>query len=173
MDRAGTRNRSAEGVDFAEIEKVFVKDRINPDFDWTAFDTFSPYNQLPVSMAKATVAFVTTAGAHLPNDPPFDLRAPEGDPSFRAFPSSTRFEDLALTHRGYDIKRAQADMDVVLPLTHLRAAEAAGRIGRIAPTVFSFMGFVADTRPLLEEHAPAVAEQLRTEDVDLVLLAPT
>jgi D-proline reductase (dithiol) PrdB len=161
------------GANFAEIEQTFVRDKINSDFTWRPFDEFSPMNQLTVPLASARVGFVTTSGAHLTEDPPFDIKAPEGDPTFRTFPSTTDFENLNLVHRGYDTRRASRDMNVVLPLDHLRAAEANGRIGQLAPTVYSFMGFVADTTPLLEESAPAVAKLLKREEVDLVLLAPT
>lgn len=161
------------GANFAEIEQAFVRDRINSEFTWHAFDDFSPLNPMTVPMESARVAFITTAGALLAGDTPFDIKVPSGDPSFRAFPSTTSFEDLELIHRGYDTRRAAKDMNVVLPLDHLRTAEASGRIGQLAPTVYSFMGFVADTTPLLEESGPAVAEQLKREEVDLVLLAPT
>lgn len=161
------------GANFAEIEQQWVRDRINPEFTWRAFDDFSPMNTLSVPLDAARVAFVTTSGAHLREDPPFDIKSPQGDPSFRAFPSGSSFDELRLVHRGYDTERASADMNVVLPLEHLRAAESAGTIGELAPTVYSFMGFVADTCPLVEETAPAVAEQLKQDEVDLVLLAPT
>jgi D-proline reductase (dithiol) PrdB len=163
----------AIGANFAEIEQEFVCDRINPDFCWRPFDDFSPFNPLSVPLESARVAFVTTCGAHLESDRPFDLKSAAGDPSFREFPSTVQYEDLALTHRGYDTRRAKEDVNVVLPLDHLRAASADGRIGEIAPNVLSFMGFIADTDPLLNEIAPAVARRLLDDEVDLVLLAPT
>lgn len=161
------------GANFAEIEKTFVRDRINPDFTWHAFDEYSPLNMLDKPLSSAKVAFVTTCGAHLQSDPPFDLKAPEGDPSFREFPVDVSFDQLELTHRGYDTELAKQDFDSVLPLTHLGKAAKDGRIGELAPTVYSFMGFVAETPPLHEGTASVIAERLRAEAVDLVLLAPT
>ncbi|HET8632075.1 MAG TPA: glycine/sarcosine/betaine reductase selenoprotein B family protein [Thermomicrobiales bacterium] len=162
-----------DGVDFATLERDFVRARIYPDFAWRAYDAFSPLNRLAVPLAAARVAFVTTAGAHRPDQPPFDLAVAAGDPSYRAFPSTTPLAELVLSHRGYDTRRASADKNVVLPLDHLRAAAAASRIGSLAPTVYSFMGYIADTAPLLRESAPTVAARLRGEGADLVLLAPT
>jgi D-proline reductase (dithiol) PrdB len=161
------------GVDFGRIERDHVRSRLYPDFDWVAFDAFSPYNRLRVPLAEARVAFVTTAGAHLPDQAPFDRQEKAGDPSYRAFPSGTPLEDLVLTHSGYDTRQATADKNVVLPLDHLRAAEADGRIGRLAPTVYSCMGYVADVVPFMEETAPTIASRLAADAVDLVLLAPT
>jgi D-proline reductase (dithiol) PrdB len=162
-----------EGVNFAEVERDFVRARIYPYFSWRAYDTFSPLNALRVPLKSARVAFVTTSGAHLVDQAPFDITAATGDPSFRAFPSTTPLEDIQLSHRGYDTRRASADKNVVLPLDHLRAEASEGRIGGLTPTVYSFMGYIADTAPLLEETAPQVAARLVSDDADLVLLGPT
>ncbi len=164
---------SPEGVNFADVERDFVRARVYPEFSWRAYDTFSPLNPLRVPLEAARVAFVTTSGAHLADQASFDIRAAGGDPSFRAFPSSTPMEQIHLSHRGYDTRRASADKNVVLPLDHLRAAAREGRIGGLTPTLYSFMGYIADTQPLLEETAPAVAARLVSDNADLVLLAPT
>ena len=161
------------GVNFADIEADFVQKKINPSFAWHPYDTFSPLNPLQVPLADARVVFVTTAGAHLPEQPPFDLETPDGDPSYREFPSSTPLQDLVLTHRGYNTRHASADKNVVLPLDHLRSAVDVGRIGSLASNVYSTMGFVADVKPLMENSATEIAEKLRMDGVDLVLLAPT
>jgi len=162
-----------DGVDFAEIERDHVRSRLYPDFAWRAFDAFSPLNPLQVPLAAARVALVTTSGAHLPDQAPFDIAAAEGDPSYRTFPSVTPLADLVLTHGGYDTRRASADKNVVLPLDHLRAAVTEHRIGSLTPRVYSFMGYVADTDPLVDQSAPAVARQLVEDKADLVLLTPT
>ena len=85
----------------------------------------------------------------------------------------TPLPDLTLTHSGYDIRRASADKNVVLPLDHLRAFRDEGRIGSLSPQVYSFMGYITDTDRLLDEEAPVVAAQLLADQLDLVLLAPT
>lgn len=162
----------ADGVNFAEIERDFVQRRIYPAFRWRAFDTFSPVNPLRVPVSAARVAFVTTAGAHHAGQQPFDIRDPAGDPTYRVFPSTTPLTDIVLTHRGYDTRRASADKNVVLPLDHLRALAEEGRIGSLGPAIYAFMGYIADTDPLVHVTAPEVAQRLRDDGVDLVLLAP-
>ena len=161
------------GVNFADVERDFVRARVYADFQWRAYDTFSPLNPLRVPLQSARVAFVTTGGAHLADQAPFDITAPAGDPSFRSFPSSKPLDDIRLSHRGYDTRRASVDKNVVLPLDHLRSAAADGRIGGLSPTVYSFMGYIADTEVLLQESAPMVAARLASDGADLVLLAPT
>lgn len=166
------RDSQRNGVNFADIERSWVQDRLYPEFGWHAFDRFSPVNPMRVPLAHARVAFVTTAGAHLGAQPPFDL-GKTGDASFRTFPSDTPLEDLALTHSGYDTRLASEDKNTVVPLDHLRDAEASGKIGQVAPSVYSFMGYMANTDPLIQESGPGVARRLIEDNVDLVLLAPT
>ena len=161
------------GANFAHIERDHVRARVYPPFDWHPFDRFSPYNPMRVPLSEARVAFVTTAGAHLPEQPPFDTDAEAGDPSWRAFPVETPLADLVLSHGGYDTRRTGVDKNVVLPLDHLRDLAAEGRIGSLSPNVYSFMGYIADTDRLLREEAPAVAARLIADGADLVLLAPT
>ncbi|MGH2614158.1 MAG: glycine/sarcosine/betaine reductase selenoprotein B family protein [Thermomicrobiales bacterium] len=161
------------GANFAQIERDHVRSRVYAAFDWHPFDTFSPYNPLRVPVTEARVAFVTTAGAHLPDQPPFDTDADTGDPSWRAIPIETPLTDLKLRHGGYDTRRASADKNAVLPLDHLRDFADEGRIGTLSPQIYSFMGYAADTDRLLEQEAPEVAARLLADRVDLVLLAPT
>ena len=163
---------NTRGVNFAQIELDHVQ-RFYPPFSWHPFDTFSPYHPLRKPVCEARVAFITTAGVHLADQPPFDVDADDGDPTWRAIPIDTPLDDLVLSHGGYDTKRASADKNVVLPLDHLRALAAEGGIGSLAPEVFSFMGYIADTDRLLEREVHPIAERFLADDVDLALLAPT
>ena len=162
-----------DGIDFAELERDHVRSRLYPGFAWWEHDAFSPRNPLPVPLAAARVGFVTTAGTHLPDQEPFDAGSDAGDPSFRAFPAETPLAEVALTHGGYDTRPAGADTNVVLPLDHLRGLTAEGRIGGLAATVCTFMGYVANADPLVRESGPEVAGRLVAEGADLELLAPT
>lgn len=165
--------RNGRGVNFAQIERDFVRERVFAPFEWHPFDTFSPYNPLRKPLDAARIAFITTAGVHLVDQPPFDVDANDGDPTWRAIPVETPLDDLVLSHGGYDTKRASADKNVVLPLDHMWDLAAEGRIGSLAPEVFSFMGYIADTDRLLQREVQPVADRLRADGADLVLLAPT
>lgn len=161
------------GVDFSEIERNHVRRNLYLDFTWVANDAFSPLNPLQVPLVESRVAFVTTAGVHLADQPPFDVTSKAGDPSYRAFSSETPLADLVLTHAGYNTRRASDDTNVVLPLDHLRALAQDGLIGELGPTIYSTMGYVADTNPLVHTTAPEIARRLVEDRTDLVLLAPT
>jgi D-proline reductase (dithiol) PrdB len=161
------------GVNFAQVEYDYVRERVYAPFAWHPFEQFSPMNPLRTPLVDARVAFVTTAGVHLAGDEPFRSGDGKGDASWRSVPSSSSFDELTMTHGGFDTDRASHDMNVVLPLDHLRDLERDGRIGSLGPTVYSFMGYVTDTRRLLETEAPLVAAEMLAERIDLVLLAPT
>ena len=46
-------------------------------------------------------------------------------------------------------------------------------MGELAPTHYSIMGYQGnDPSQLVEESAPAIADAMRSEEVDLALLAP-
>ena len=133
-----------------------------------------PWTRLRKPLAACRVALVTTAGVHRTDEAPFDMADPEGDPSFRAFPMDTPPDALRITHKYYDHRAADRDLNVVLPRDPLRAIAAEHRIGSVAPTCYSLMGHILGPhlRTLTDAAAPEIARRLRAEAVDLVVLTP-
>ena len=127
-----------------------------------------------VPLPQATVALVTLAGVHLKTQPPFDMRNPAGDASFRVIPGIAGPADLTITHDYYDHTAADRDINVVFPLERLREFAVAGLIGRVAPRHIGAMGHIlgAEQRRLVAESAPAIARLLREDGVDYVVLVP-
>lgn len=154
---------------FAQVEYDYVRRRAYPAFDWTTFAEPSPRRPLEVPLERARVALVGTAGAHLPEQPPFEL-GEAGDSSYRELPAEAT--EFRFSHGGYDTRRAGRDPDVVFPLALLRRLAAEGLVGAVAPRAFSFMGYIPETRPLLEDSALDVASKLVEDDVDLAFLVP-
>lgn len=159
-------------MNFAIVEKNYIRQRIYPDFDWVVYPSPSRINPLPKPLHQCTVALVTTAGVHLQDDRPFDLTDRLGDSSFRTIPHDASFTRLALSHVGYNTKKISQDINCVFPLERVRELAQEGRIGALAPRHFSFMGYIPITEPLVTETAPAVGAQLQEDEVDLVLLIP-
>jgi D-proline reductase (dithiol) PrdB len=133
-----------------------------------------PWAPLRVPLARATVALVTTAGVHRVSDPPFDMADPDGDPSVRVIPADTPGAALTITHRYYDHRAADRDLNVVLPVDRLRELVAEGRVGALAPRIYGFMGHVDGRHltTLLERSAPDVAGRLVADGADAVVLTP-
>ena len=62
---------------------------------------------------------------------------------------------------------------MALPLDRLRALVDEGVVGAIAESHYSIMGYQGnDSSTLEQESAPAIAEAMKSEEVDLALLAP-
>lgn len=130
------------------------------------------FTPLARPLAESKVALVSSAGVHLDDQPAFHVATVAGDPSFRLIPDDVDLERLRFTHTHYDTTSAEADANVVFPLDRLHESAAAGRIGATSTVHIGMMGFNPDPTTIAEETAPAVAEVLASEGVDVVVLVP-
>jgi len=117
---------------------------------------------------------VTTAGVHQKDQPPFDMKDPNGDPTVRKIDGTHDLGNLTITHDYYDHSDADRDMNIVFPLDRLREIQAEGTLGALAPTHYGFMGHIDGPHivRLIHESAPEVIRTLKQEGVDVVLLTP-
>ena len=136
--------------------------------------TSVPWAPVVKPVKESSVALVTTAGVHLASDPAFDMDDADGDPSFREIPSDVDPRRLTITHRYYDHRAADQDINVVLPLERLRELVDEGRVGAIAPRAFSFMGHIDGRHlaTLIERTGPMVADRLRADRAEAVFVTP-
>jgi D-proline reductase (dithiol) PrdB len=133
-----------------------------PTFDDPAWVT-------PVPLARATVAIVTSAALHLPDDDRFSA----GDTGYRFIPDGRR--DLVMGHWSPNFDRAGflADIDVVYPIDRLHELAAEGIIGAVAPHHVSFAGNQPDDVATIRlDTGPAAARALRDDGVDVAILTP-
>jgi len=153
---------------FPSIERVFTALN-NPveskDIPWT-----------PVRkrLRDAKVAIVTTAGVHHKGQQPFDMDDPNGDPGFRIIDVKKPVSDLMITHDYYDHRDADRDINIVFPIERLREFEDEGIIGKVASIHYGLMGHIIGPyiNILVNNTAPEVAEGMRSDNVDIVLLTP-
>ena len=131
----------------------------------------TPFTSPARPLAESRLAIVTTAGLHLREDRPFE----EWDPTFRAIPGDVGHADLLQSHTsiGFDRTLALRDINVVFPVDRVRELVERGVIGELARTFYSFLGAQKEPQRIRDETAPVVAERLRDDRVDLVLLTPT
>ena len=132
-----------------------------PRFETTPFVSGPP-------LAERRVAVVTSAGLVRRGERPFV----SGDVDYRVLPADTPASEILMSHVSVNFDRTafQRDINVVFPLDRLRAMAAAGAIGSLAATHYSFMG-ATDPRGM-EANARAVAGRLKSDRVDAVLLTP-
>lgn len=130
-----------------------------------------PASALSVPLQRARLSLLSTGGATAAGQPPFDT-GKRGDPSFRRLASDIDPAELTFDHPHYDTDLAREDPDCVLPVRLLRTLVAEDVVGKLAPSVYSMMGYVPLTRELTEETAPRIGELMQGEGVDAALLCP-
>lgn len=136
--------------------EIFVP--ITPDPVWT-----------PVTkeLKDMTVALVTAAGVHEKDDKRFDLA---GDFSYRIVKDTTPSDDLMVSHGGYDNADVNKDVNCMFPIDRLHELAEDGVIKGVAPVHIGFMGGGGDQEKFKNETGPKVAELLKEEKVDAVLM---
>lgn len=136
-----------------------------------------PWTALPKPLSECTVALISSGGIALKTDTPFDQEGERqnpwwGDPTYRVIPKTTSAEDIKLYHLHVDPTFVEQDINCLLPLQRLAELEAAGEIGRVAESHYSFMGYNLQPEQLLEESTPVITRSLQDEEVDVVVLIP-
>lgn len=120
------------------------------------------------SLSQRRVAIVSSAGLFRRGENPFRGR----DADYRVIPADIKAEDLLTSHISVNFDRTglQEDWNVAFPLDRLKELAGKGVIGSVAATRYSFMGA---SDPLeMEPHARELADRLKQDKVEAVLLAP-
>jgi len=136
-----------------------------------------PWTPLDKPLSECTIALISSGGIALKTDTPFDQEGERqnpwwGDPTYRVIPKTATAEDIKLYHLHVDPAFAEQDINCLLPLQRLAELEAAGEIGRVADSHYSFMGYNLQPEQLLEESTPAIIRGLQDEALDVVVLIP-
>jgi len=150
---------------------------ISKDIPEQPFSGRIPWTPLEKPISQTTFTLMTTAGISMKSDPPFDMerekREPTwGDPSYREIPRTATEDDIEVSHLHINTTYIKEDINVMLPLKRFQEFEQQGLIGKLAPTCYSYYGFQMDPTALLNETMPKVAERMRQESVEAVLLTP-
>jgi hypothetical protein len=144
--------------------------------DWKVYEP--PRNQHApgtpgINLQKSSLLMVTSAGAYLRGQQQaFDEANPYGDYTLRTFPAATPLSALAYAHGHYDPSMIRKDAQAGIPLRHLEAMVAAGRLGGLAPDVVSMMGYQPDAARVVDEVIPQVIASASEQAVQAAMLAP-
>jgi D-proline reductase (dithiol) PrdB len=137
-----------------------------------------PWAGVRKPLAESKLALLSTAGLSMRGDAPFDMemerkRPTRGDSSWRKLRSDATSATVEANHLHIDTGYIERDLNVALPLDRVRELVGEGVVGALADTHYSIMGFQGNDSSTLEnESAPQIAEAMRSEEVDLALLAP-
>jgi D-proline reductase (dithiol) PrdB len=136
-----------------------------------------PFVRLSKPLSRVTVALVTTAGISLKSDSPFDMEREKADwtssdRTYREIPRGTTEKDITVNHLHINTAYILQDINVMLPLDRMAEFEQQGTIGHLAETAYSFYGFQWQSTDFLEQCIVPIAEKMKQEQVDAVLLTP-
>ena len=141
--------------------KKEIQDIECPVFENPAFTT-------PPPLKEATVAIVTSASLHHPEQDDFAAT----DTSYRALDASRRDYVVGHWSPNFDSSGVAADLNVVFPIDRLEELAAQGRIGKVADTHLAYAGNQFDLAQIRMDGGPAGAKFLKEQGVDVVLLTP-
>ncbi|GBE00665.1 MAG TPA: hypothetical protein ENH50_04905 [Nitrospirae bacterium] len=168
---AGVKNRLIAKVitRFPSLSKRFV-DSYKP----RESEGDIPWVSVKKPLGECTLALVTTSGVHHRDQEPYDMKDPDGDPTFRVIDLSRPLNDLMITHDYYDHSDADKDINIIFPVERVREFVEAGIIGKLSDTAYGFMGHIdgPHIQTLIQKSAPEIAQRLKKDDVDIVLLTP-
>ena len=138
-------------------------------YRWVENEGAPPWASLPKPLSECRVALVGSGGIYRAGQVGYHFK---DDDSFRIIDSQTAESDLRVIHFAYDMTAARRDPNVVFPLGPLRDLAAEGVIGEVGPRAYGFMGGIYSSRKVKERLAPAIADRVVEDEVDLVLLVP-
>lgn len=151
---------------------------ISKDIPDQPFNGRIPWTPLDKLISETTFTLMTSAGISMKSDPPFDMDREKaeptwGDPSYRKIPKTVTQNDIEVNHLHVNTAYIRQDLNVIFPIARFQEFEQEGLIGKLAPTSYSYYGYQTDPTVLLNETMPQVAERMRQENVEAVLLTPT
>ncbi len=140
-----------------------------PPYRWVRNEGQPPFAPLAKPLSEARVGLVASGGIYRSGQVAFHYR---DDFSLREIPADTPVSALRATHFAYDLTDARRDPNTVFPLQTLRNLADEGRIGGLGAQAYAFMGGIYSARKVRDALAPAIAERLLRDEVDLAILVP-
>ncbi|MEM7094785.1 MAG: glycine/sarcosine/betaine reductase selenoprotein B family protein [Actinomycetota bacterium] len=141
--------------------KEFMNGLEAAEFDETAFTT-------PKPLSDSTVAILTSAALHHPEQAQFDPR----DTSFRQIEAGRR--DFKLGHWSQDVDQVgfAIDYNVVFPIDRLDELAEQGVIGAVSDVHLAYAGNQFEVSGVRMDSGPEGAKVLLDAGVDVVVLTP-
>ncbi|MDD9904454.1 MAG: glycine/sarcosine/betaine reductase selenoprotein B family protein [Rhodospirillaceae bacterium] len=142
-----------------------------PPYKWSVHDS-APWTPLTKPLANCTVAMLVSGGISHCSAVPFDPDA-RNDHRVDAIDPATPTDQYQIHDSYYDHSDAERDLNCLLPIDRLHELAEAGEIGGVAQRHWSgFMGRTYNRSKVLGESAPAFADELLADQVDLLIAIP-
>lgn len=138
-------------------------------YRWVEISEPPPFVLPTKPMSEWRVGLVASGGIYAEGQIAFHHK---DDTSYREIASDIPVQDLRATHFAYDLTDARRDPNVVFPISRLRELVDEGVIGSLNPRAYTFMGGIYSSRKVTELLAPALADRLIADQVDVVVMVP-
>lgn len=140
-----------------------------PAYRWVVNEDAPPFTPLARPLAESTVGLIASGGIYRLGQTAFHFH---DDISFRAIDVGTPPGDLRISHFAYDTADARQDVNVVFPYQALLDLARLGRIGNLSRKAYTFMGGIYSARKVRDVLAPAMADMLVRDEVDVAIMVP-
>ena len=140
-----------------------------PPYRWVHHSTSVPLARPTKPMHEWRVGLVASGGIYVAGQTAFHFR---DDFSYREIAVDTPNERLRTTHFAYDLADSRRDPGAVFPLAALRDLVGDGTIAGLAARAYTFMGGIYSSRKVSETLAPAIADRLMADEVDVAVMVP-
>lgn len=127
----------------------------------------SVFTPVTKELKDMTIALATAAGVHHKDDKRFNLA---GDFTWRKVTDTMPSNELMVSHGGYDNSDVNKDINCMFPIDRLHELAAEGFIKAVAPVHACFMGGGGDQDKFKNQTGPEIAQYLKDEGVDGVLM---
>ncbi|MDP7596760.1 MAG: glycine/sarcosine/betaine reductase selenoprotein B family protein [Pseudomonadales bacterium] len=160
-----------EPIKYVKALDEFYGSLGNPPYRWTINET-APLHRPQKPLSESVISFLTSGGISHCSMPGFDPDA-RNDHRLDKIDNSAATQDFQIHDSYYDHDDAERDLNCVFPIDRLREMEAAGEIGALATRLWSgFMGRIYNRTKLIEESAPTFVEELKEDQVDILVTGP-
>jgi D-proline reductase (dithiol) PrdB len=137
----------------------------------------TPWAPMTKPLAECKVTLVSTAGIFVKGDVSFDYERERregiwGDPTHREIPRTAGQDDVEYSHLHIDTSFMKKDRNVAWPVDIFLDYEKEGKIGSLAETLYSIMGYIPNFNPLVKQTAPKMIAKMKEEGVEAAFLYP-
>lgn len=137
----------------------------------------TPWTPMTKPLSECRVTLVSTAGIFMKGDESFDYERERregtwGDPTHREIPRTAGQDDVEYSHLHIDTAFLKQDRNVAWPVDIFLDYEKEGKIGSLAETLYSIMGYIPNFNPLVKQTAPKIISKMKDEGVEAAFIIP-
>ena len=165
------QNWQQQPIRYAEGLASYYGAMGHPPYDWTV-NQDAPLHRLDRPARESRVTLLTSGGISQCAMPAWDPMS-RNDHRLDSIPADVANDDFQIHDAYLVVEDAQRDINCQFPIDRLRELLDAGEIGSLASRFWSgFMGRIYDRSKVIQESAPAFVDQLRNDEVDLLIAVP-